>query len=190
MEIDFLKMDSGNGHCDEEGLSMATVLGVDLFPGVPNTSEGTQECDQVFAYNKALMEKNRRTLFELKVTAGDGPVTLYDLPALMFGGEVDFSDGTSLMLPNRFEKAFDSRHLEAARKKCGYCPATHVALLNPKCRREVDGKDIGSDLALGPIPRDNEGLKKYIEKLEDNALKCVDDSGEMLTKICWIQLRR
>ena len=171
----FLKMDSGNGHCDEEGLAMATVLGVDLYAGVPNTSEGTQECDQVFSYNKALMERNRRTLFELKVSAGDGTVTLYDLPALMFGGKVEFSNGKSVVLPNPFEKAFDAEHLKAARFKCGYCPATRVAILNPKCRRSVDGDDIESNL-LGPIPKDNEGLEKYIQKIEDNTLKCDDGS--------------
>ena len=46
-------MDSASSHRDEEGLSMAKVLGIDLFPGVPNTSECTQECDQFFGYLEA-----------------------------------------------------------------------------------------------------------------------------------------
>ena len=113
----FLKMDSASSHCDEEGLSMAKVLGIDLFPGVPNTSEGTQECDQIFGYLKALMEKNRRTLYELKISKGLGQVTLYDLPVLMFGGKIEFCDRTSpFVLPNPFEIAFHPKYIERGRK--------------------------------------------------------------------------
>ena len=70
------------------------------------------------------MEQNRRTIFEEKMRRNKGPVTLFDIPFIVFGGKFDFDDGTSLELPNAFERAFIADHLRAAREKCGYCPAT------------------------------------------------------------------
>jgi hypothetical protein len=168
----FLKVDSGPGRDDETVLHTARANGIYLYPGVPNTSEGTQECDQLFSYVKTLMECNRRLIFSIRSKFGAGSVSVLDLPFILFGGDYDLPDGTSVQIINAFEKAFTSQHIMAANFKCGYCPANRNALLNEKCRRILGDRAHDSNslnekyIHLASTAK----LSAYLHKLEDDFL--------------------
>lgn len=49
-----LQTDSGRGRSNPIVISTAKLYGLGIYPGVPNTSEGTQEMDQLFGYFKKL----------------------------------------------------------------------------------------------------------------------------------------
>jgi hypothetical protein len=134
---------SGPGRDNKDVLSRARLMGVVIYPGVPNTSEGTQEMDKLFAYSKGLMERNRQTISVERKKGGSGVVTVYDLALILFGGELEIGNGTpSVELPNAFELGFDAAHLKRAREACGYCPFTRNALHDPKCRRVLGDLDL------------------------------------------------
>ena len=50
------KLDNGVGRNDNEFLFDARQLGIFVYPGLPNTSEGTQEMDCLFAFFQFLMD--------------------------------------------------------------------------------------------------------------------------------------
>lgn len=65
-----------------------------------------------------------------------------DVALLVFGGKAVMVDGSEVELVNAFEQAMDAKHIDAAAKKCGYCPSTRVALKSMQIRHEiVEGKD-------------------------------------------------
>ena len=82
------KLDNGVGRDDIELNHMARVMGYVIYPGLPNTSEGTQECDQSFSTFKSRMEKNRQNIVKHNQT-----VTLFDLPFIIFGGKYKCKNG-------------------------------------------------------------------------------------------------
>jgi hypothetical protein len=176
----FLKLDSGPGRDDENVLHTARANGIYVYPGVPNTSEGTQECDQLFSYLKTLMESNRRKIFSIRSKFRAGSVSVLDLPFILFGGVFDLPDGTSIELPNAFEKAFSTQHIMAANFKCGYCPANRNALLNEKCRRILGDKATDSNNLneKGIHYATMEKLSAYLHKLENDFLFNDDDSSD------------
>ena len=168
----FFKLDNGVGRDNDEFLFNSKSHGVYIWPGLPNSSEGTQEMDALFAFFKSLMENNRRTIYQAKQKAGYGGVSMLDLPFILFGGNYDAGDGTFIDLPNAFEIAFDAPHLKAAREKCGYCPANRNALNHRKCHRE-SGQDLESlDHVLS---KNNTELMEYIQKWRDDFLRRGDD---------------
>jgi hypothetical protein len=164
----FCKLDSGPGRDNKDVLSKARLMGVVIYPGVPNTSEGTQEMDKLFAYSKGLMERNRQTISVERKKGGVGVVTVYDLALILFGGELEIGNGTpSVELPSAFELGFDAAHLKRAREACGYCPFTRNALHDPKCRRVLGDLD----LAQSPgRPMNNVELSAHLHRLQEDLL--------------------
>ena len=68
--------------------------------------------DQAFSFCKGIMEKNRRKLFKVKDSHDGSGVTLYDLPYILFGGNLKLQEvGKTLNLSNAFKMVFDREHL-------------------------------------------------------------------------------
>ena len=148
-----LKSDSGPGRFSVEFRSVARSHGVYFFPGPPNGTELGQEMDQLYSLLKTLMEKNRKLIFEarFRLHGKRAKTDVWDLPRILFGGEIHFEDGTSIVLPDCFKKGLSREKCERARKKCGYLPATREALKSPKLRHEVFyGEDGGVDVEADP----------------------------------------
>ena len=161
------KTDSGPGRSNCDVNFTAKVNGIYIYPGVPNTSEVTQEMDQLFAYFKSLMERNRRRIVQEKGSRNLGQATLLDLPNMIFGGTYVLEDGHSIELANAFEKGFSADHLRAAREKCGYCPANRASLLHNKCRRQFGDENIET---INGCPADNKALEEHIRTIESGFL--------------------
>ena len=133
-----VKSDGGPGRTHPIYLSESHLDGLVHYPGLPN---GTlfQELDQIFAYLKSLMEKNRMRIFNklFQLDSDKTKVPMQDIGSILFGGEKTFSDGSKMFLQNAFEMAMDQEHLEGAQKKCGYVPANRIALESGKLRHEI-----------------------------------------------------
>ena len=173
-----LKTDSGPGRSNSSVISTARSFGLLIFPGVPNTSEGTQEMDQLFALFKALMEMNRRKLYRARyeLDRNTRGVTLKDIGYLICGGTVYLQDGSTVELENSFTKAFTSDHLKSAREKCGYCPCSREALHNQRCRLDVDQESQGSMSDNFHQDTDNVALLAYLKEEEEKLLR--NEPGE------------
>ena len=128
----WLKLDTGPGRQTSEFLSRARVEGIDIAPGLPNGTEMGQEMDQLFGPFKNSVYRNRKLLVNAK-----GKLDKSDIGNIIFGGDVVISDTETLRLEKSFEKFLSVEHIQNARVKCGYCPATRNALLDPKLRSEV-----------------------------------------------------
>jgi hypothetical protein len=134
-----LKADSGPGRMATEFLAETAVEGMYFFPGLPNATEIGQEMDQLFAAFKTCAYKNRDKLYRARVS-GDGAdaiLSFEDVGYIIFGGKVQLSNGTELELEPAFTKYFSPEHVQAAREKCGYFPATRNALKSDRIRHEI-----------------------------------------------------
>ena len=125
------------------------------------------------------MEKNRRRLKIEKAKEGLS-VTAIDLPIIIFGGEFTRSDGTIVQFDNAFDRAFSPKHLKRARGKTGYCPATRIALMDPKCRHGIDDAEVDH---LNGLPKSNLELLEYIHDLEDDLLMCCEEDKTSSYKV-------
>lgn len=67
-----MKTDGGPGRATKDIIATAKSLGIEIYTGLPNSSEGTQEMDQLFALLKSLMEKNRLVIFAEKTKTKEG----------------------------------------------------------------------------------------------------------------------
>ena len=169
------KLDNGVGRDDPELNHLARVLGFVIHPGLPNSSEGTQECDQNFSTLKSKMEKNRQD-----IVSQNQLVTLFDLAFILFGGDYKCQNGNTIQLVNAFESSFTVNHCRSAREKCGYCPATRCALFHSKCRR-VLGDNLESMNNLSP--RSNTELIRCLNDKDDEILQGCDNGENMYTKM-------
>jgi hypothetical protein len=169
------KVDSGPGRKGKYNKVNFTAVqyGVHVFPGLPNSTEGTQEMDQVFSYLKTLMEVNRSTLLRALSRAGTGQCTSEHLPIILCGGTYDLENGETITLENAFVKALSKEHLKRAREKCGYVPSTRHALYHPKCRREVEDE---VELVMG-VPETNAEMMDLIKRIDSIYL----ESGQTRT---------
>jgi hypothetical protein len=154
------KTDSGPGRSSTATLARMKVDGFDLFPGVPNGTEIGQEMDQLFAAFKGGCYRNRDKLWEARrrMDGEKATCTENDVGALIFGGMIRLANNTreeTVELENVFAKYFHPDHIEAARKKCGYSPATRNALKSSQIRHEVIEADDGNPNEeadpLGPL---------------------------------------
>jgi hypothetical protein len=135
----FLKADSGPGRMATELLAETAVEGMYFFPGLPNATEIGLEMDQLFAAFKTCAYKNRDKLYRARVS-GDGAdaiLSFEDVGYIIFGGTVKLPNGTEMELEPAFKKYFSPEHVQAAREKCGYFPATQNALKSDHIRHEI-----------------------------------------------------
>ena len=131
------KADSGPGRNDSNFLFDTTASGFIHVAGLPNGTEVGQECDQLFGEFKSILEKNRDKVYQSKQATNSGEVGYNDLGYIIFGGVMMLADGTAIELRNAVAEGLKPQHISAARKKCGYCPATRAALNSSRIRHEV-----------------------------------------------------
>jgi len=107
------------------------------MPGVPNTTQVTQETDQSYGQYKSTYRRNLRLLSQRR-QPWKKPAVLTDLAILVFGGEDRI---TGAKLENTFEKAFSKEKNLSCWRKCGAVPLTLSPLSNPNVRQEVERLD-------------------------------------------------
>ena len=99
-------------------------------------------------YNKGSVYRNRAELYKarFKVHGARATLTQHDIGHIIFGGTVEIMDevgdgATHVVATVELEKAFElymsPEHIQAAREKCGYCPATRRSLESDRVRHEV-----------------------------------------------------
>ena len=124
-----LKSDGGPGRSHQEYLALSKLDGLVHYPGLPN---GTlfQEFDQLFALLKTMIKKNRNRIWEVKFSIDHehAKVGLMDFGYILFGGQYFFITGSFITLENAFAHGLTKDHLQGANEKCGYYPATRIAL--------------------------------------------------------------
>ena len=129
-----MKVDSGPGRSNLDMLASTRLKGLYLMPGVPNTTQVTQETDQSYGQFKSSYRRNLRIL-AMKRQPVRKPIVLADLAVLVFGGE-DRITGTKI--ENTFEKAFSHEKNLSCWKKCGAVPLTRSPLQGPNVRMELE----------------------------------------------------
>ena len=162
--------DGGPGRKHADCLARMALEGFQCFPKCPNTTEETQEMDQLFSALKGCIYRNREALYKARFAADGAAAKLdmEDVGCMVFGGEVRTldTDGvvhTTLTLQNAFDSFLSPDHIRKAREKCGCFPATRAALRSRKVRHEINVDDEeGSD----GIDEDFEPMGELLRQLE------------------------
>ena len=152
--------------------------GFHLFPGLPNGTEAGQEMDQIYSSLKMGFYRNRDALFAKRVAIarmeGKGEqaqLTINDVGYILRGGEIKFSDGTTLVLEDAFLTYLSPTHIKAARDKCGYCPATRAALKHSLIRHQIVLSEDGTiDMNADPHGEMLDILEKANHRVIDSLL--------------------
>ena len=165
----WLKLDTGPGRQTSEFLSWARVEGIDIAPGLPNSTEMGQEMDQLFGPFKNSIYWNRKLLLDVK-----GKLEKNDIGHIIFGGEIVVNGKERIYLEKSFERFLSADHIKKARVKCGYCPATRNALFSKKLRSELVENEQGDIV-------DDEAADPYTQTLVDIE-KLNHDTVEELVK--------
>ena len=175
-----IKSDGGPGRDNPEYLATARLNGFLHYPGLPN---GTlfQELDQIFGAFKTKLDKNRASIWlkRYELCPTNAKVGISDMPSILFGGKVSFPDATTIELPNAVALTLDPQHLESGCKKCGYIPATRVALDSGKLRQEII---LDEDGAVSETANDSNETKILLrmEKLNHDMVNMLSEAGYKL----------
>jgi len=150
-----MKADSGPGRMNIEMLASLKLKGMYLMPGVPNTTQVTQETNQSYGQYKSMCRSNLHVLSQAQQPVNK-PMILADLALLIFGG-VDRITG--MRIDNTFENAFSKEKNLSCWKKCGAVPLTCFPL-QLQCVRQEIGRGPGvsenkADLLLRDLQRWN-----------------------------------
>jgi hypothetical protein len=133
-----VKCDSGPGRENLEMLAQLRVLGVYLFPSVPNSSSVTQEMDQLYSLFKSIVRRNLEILFDARLRASKSSVGREDVGLLVFGGVWTSNDGSvEVELENAFERSFSTEKVRHAWEVVGAVPLTRACLNDSKVRHEI-----------------------------------------------------
>ena len=161
-----VKSDGGPRRTNLEYLAESNLDGLVHYPGLPN---GTlfQELENVFSFTKSIMEENRSRVFDknYELDGAKAKVQFEDISYILFGGRKEFRDGSHLTLRNAYALSLNEEHLTSAQKKCGYVPATRIALTSGKLRHELvidsngdvdqDSNDLGIAHMLLKLEKEN-----------------------------------
>jgi len=142
-----LKAYLGPGRWNTAFRTIARRLGIYFFPGLPNGTELGQEMDQLFGVLKSIMEENRDRLWKARYhyERAKAKTSTWDLPWILFGGDVLLMNSKSIHLRNAFEEGLNPSKIKGAMEKCGYIPATRVLLNSEKLIHKLsDDDDIDS----------------------------------------------
>jgi hypothetical protein len=147
-----ISADGGPGRMNSDFLAKGRILGIYHMPKCPNTTEETQEMDQLFSALKSAIYRNRDVLYKARfeVDGYSASLGLEDVGHLIFGGRVEVTNRAGCLhctreLPNAFSLYLSPTHIKRAREKCGYFPATRQALRSTKVRVEVADLDSDSE---------------------------------------------
>jgi hypothetical protein len=146
------KTDFGPGRNGTSVLARMKVDGHYYFPGLPNGTGAGQEMDALFAAFKICCYHNRQRLYHARfeIDGHSAAITLIDVGHIIFGGKVKLSNGKEIVMEPAFELYFSPQHILAARKKCGYWPATRAALQSSQIRHELVEGEEGVDEEADP----------------------------------------
>ena len=175
-----IKSDGGPGRENPNYLATARLNGFLHYPGLPN---GTlfQELDQIFGAFKSKLDKNRASIWlkRYDLCPTKAKVGISDMPSILFGGTVSFPDATTIELPNAVALTLDPKHLESGCKKCGYIPATRIALDSGKLRQEII---LDEDGAVSETANDSRETKILLcmEKLNHEVVTKLSEAGYKL----------
>ena len=175
-----IKSDGGPGRDNPNYLATARLNGFLHYPGLPN---GTlfQELDQIFGAFKTKLDKNRAAIWlkRYALCRSKAKVGISDMPSILFGGPVTFPDATAIVLPNAVALTLDPKHLESGCKKCGYIPATRIALDSGKLRQEII---LDEDGTLSETANDSRETKILLcmEKLNHDMVTKLSEAGYKL----------
>ena len=115
-------------------LAYMRALGVYCYPGVPNTTQLTQETDQNHGTFKSTFRQKLETLSQERFDLDETLMIAY-LPLLVFGGK---DDGiTDAEKRYAFTEGFSIDAKLNFWKKCGAVPLTISCLLSDMVRHEV-----------------------------------------------------
>jgi len=150
-----MKVDSGPGRMNIEMLASLKLKGMYLMPGVPNTTQVTQETDQSYGQYKSIYRRNLRLLSQARQPVNK-PMILTDLALLVFGGT---DRVTGMRIDNTFEKAFSKEKNLSCWKKCGAVPLTRFPLQLQCVRQQIEhgpgAKENKAELLLRDLQRWN-----------------------------------
>ena len=154
-----INIDSGPGRTNVELLARLQMMGVYLYPGVPNTTSVSQETDRNYGVFKSIYRENiemfayNRERCNMSTTPNMAIVGLF-----IFGGP---DSKTRCNYKNAFEAAFSKEKCLEAWEKVGAAPLTRACLCDTKVRHEV-----GAD-------EDDDPLAGQIRKLQEQNDLCV-----------------
>ena len=110
------------------------ALGVYCYPGVPNTTQVTQETEQNYVTFKSTFRRNLENLCQARFDF-DKTIMITDLPLLVFGGKYDGI--TDVACRDNFTEGFSIDANLNFWMKCGAVPLTISCLLYDMVRNEV-----------------------------------------------------
>lgn len=155
-----IRADSGPGRSGDAVLQQLRVQGAYYRPGCPNTTECSQEMDQLFSACKTAINKNKNELWRARHEAvgAKATITFRDVGYLVQGGIVKIVDDNGelveeLLLKDALTEHLSPEKIRRAREKVGCFPATRAALKSPQVRHEVvEGDDeLGEQEQIDPM---------------------------------------
>ena len=103
------------------------ALGVNCYPGVPNTTQATQETNQSYGTFKSTFRQNLETLSRARFDL-DRTLMIADLPLLVFGGK--YYGITDVARIDAFTEGFSIDANLIFWKECGAVPLTRSCFLS------------------------------------------------------------
>ena len=83
-----IKIDSGPGRANMQLLAKLKLLGIILYPGVPNTTSVTQETDQSYGLFKSIFRQNLEDIVNDRIdNRNASSVSPWEIGLLVFGGK-------------------------------------------------------------------------------------------------------
>jgi hypothetical protein len=138
------KVDSGPGRMYLELLAALKLLGIIIYPCVPNTTHVTQEMDQLYGPFKTQFLKNLDLIVEARLDAGKSLSLAPKMVGLPLFGGIDRDTGCDVEI-GAFQRAFTPSQCVAAWGKVGAATedgVTRACLSDPQVMKELgDGTD-------------------------------------------------
>jgi hypothetical protein len=158
-----LLTDMGPGRENEDLVSQLRLMGIDLYPLLPNATHIMQLMDQLFSYFKHVFRKNVETVATYNIIQNHGKdvaVTRPMLARLVYGGPVNPDDENSPVLLNCIVECFTPDKIKEAWDKIGMIPWTSKLLSSPDVRHEITTRDGEVDATLDPQALELENLEQ------------------------------
>jgi hypothetical protein len=148
-----LLTDMGPGRENEDLAARLRLMGIDLYPLLPNATHIMQLMDQLFSYFKHVFRKNVETVATYNITQNHGKDVAISRPMLarlVYGGPVNPDDDNSPILSNCIEESFTPDKIKKGWDKIGMIPWTTKLLESPDVRHEITTRDGEVDETLDP----------------------------------------
>jgi hypothetical protein len=189
-----LKVDSGPRKMNLELLATLKLIGIILYPCVPNMMYMTQETDQLYGLFKTQFLKNLDKIVKARPDKNKSLLLAPKMVGLLLIGGVDQETGIKVEM-GAFQKSFVPSRCLAAWQKVGAATKdgiTHTCLNNPQVMKKIgDGKEtddetyaavqMANDLAIFALSNagyDAHFLQATLQKKEVEESICVLNTAE------------